>query len=377
MAIDEHRKLADPAHCTRLVVKVGSALLVDADGAPDAAFMGRIAQDFAALRARGQSALLVTSGAIALGAVRLGMEAGGRRTLAEAQAAAAVGQIALASAWSDAFEAHGMVAAQILLSLDDFEDRRRYLNASSTLARLLESDAVPVINENDSVATEEIRFGDNDRLAARAAQAAGAQAVVLLSDVDGLYSAPPSSAGARRIDRVEGIDDTIRAMAGAGSASGIGTGGMASKIRAAEIAERTGIALVIGHGGAARPVMAALGPGGSTLFVPQAGADARKSWLGSRQRPAGTLVVDAGCVEALQSGNSLLAAGVTQVDGAFARGEMLAIAGPDGAVVAQGLSEYGADALRAIMGRRSEELEGILGHAPRSAVIHRDHMVLL
>ena len=376
MAITGHSQLQDAQACARVVVKIGSALLVGADGAPDAGFMAAIAGDIAGLRARGQAVVVVTSGAIALGAARLGL-AQAKRNLADAQAAAAVGQIRLASAWADALEREGLVAAQMLLSLDDFEDRARYLNASATLERLLEGGAVPVVNENDSVATEEIRFGDNDRLAARVGQAARAQAVVLLSDVDGLYTAAPGTAGAERIERVEGVTPDILAMADASSGSGLGTGGMLSKLRAAEIAERAGIALVIAKGAGDHPLADALVPGGGTLFVPQADADARRSWLGGRQRAAGRLVVDAGCVGALRSGKSLLAAGITGVEGEFARGDLLEVSGPDGVAVAQGLSEYAADACRAIMGRRSDALEAILGHAPRSAVIHRDHMVLL
>jgi glutamate 5-kinase len=236
---------------------------------------------------------------------------------------------------------------------------------------------VPVINENDSVATEEIRFGDNDRLAARVAQAAGASAVVLLSDIDGLYDRDPADPAARLLPRVDGVTDKVRAMAGGGSASGMGSGGMVSKLQAAEIAERAGIALAIVNGKPLRPLTTALAANRGTLFVPRRKDAARKSWIGGRLAPVGVLTVDAGCATALEGGASLLAAGVTAVDGAFVRGDLVAVHSATGNRLAQGLVEYSAEECRAILGRKQEEQAELLGYAPRSAVIHRDQLVLL
>ena len=261
------------------------------------------------------------------------------------------------------------------VTLGDLEDRRRYLNASATLARLLEAGAVPVVNENDSVATEEIRFGDNDRLAARVAQAAGADAVLLLSDVDGLYDRDPREAGAVRIERVTGVTPEIIAMASGESASGLGSGGMLAKLQAARIAERAGIALAIVNGTHAAPIARALDAGVGTLFLPQSDASARKAWLGGRLAPAGVLSVDAGCAAALDKGASVLAAGLTAVEGEFGRGDLVALHGPQGERLGQGLCEYTAAECRAILGLREEQQLAKLGYAPRAAVVHRDHMV--
>lgn len=376
MAITALSHLTDPAACPRLVIKVGSALLV-ANGAPRTEWLASFAHDIAALRSAGQQPILVSSGAIALGAARLGLPRGGRASLADAQAAASVGQIALAGLWSEALGAHGLIAAQMLLTLDDLEDRRRYLNASATFARLLEAGAVPVVNENDSVATEEIRFGDNDRLAARVAQAAGAHGVLLLSDVDGLFDRDPREAGATLVTRVEGVSAEIAAMASGASSSGLGSGGMASKLEAARIAERAGIALAIVNGGHAAPIARAAEQGVGTLFVPQRTSTARRAWLGGRLSPSGVLSVDAGCAAALAGGASLLAAGVTEVSGDFARGDLVIVHSVKGDRLAQGLVEYSADECRAIAGRKASEQAALLGYAPRAAVIHRDHMVLL
>lgn len=369
-------QLTDAAHCRRLVVKVGSALLVE-QGRPRAAWLTSLAADIAALRAKGVQVVIVSSGAIALGAARLKMAKGGRGSLADAQAAASVGQIALAGLWSQALEAHGLIAAQMLLTLEDLEDRRRYLNAAATFERLLEAGAVPVVNENDSVATAEIRFGDNDRLAARVAQAAGAQAVMLLSDVDGLFDRDPRAEGAMLIARVEGVDDAIMAMASGASSSGLGSGGMTSKLEAAQIAERAGIALAIINGTHDGPIEKALASGTGTVFLPQRGASARKAWLGGRLAPSGVLTVDDGCAAALEGGASLLAAGVTEVAGEFRRGDLVTIVSAKGDRLAQGLVEYAASECRAIMGCKQEAQAPKLGYAPRAAVIHRDHMVRL
>ena len=368
--------LADPARCPRLVVKVGSALLVARDG-PRRAWIEALVGELAAARARGQDVIVVSSGAIALGARTLGLDKGGRGSLADAQAAAAVGQIALSGLWAELLGAHGLTAAQLLLTLEDLEDRRRYLNATATLGRLLDAGAVPVINENDSVATEEIRFGDNDRLAARVAQAARASAVLLLSDVDGLYDRNPADPAAVRLPVVHGITPEIRAMADGGSASGLGSGGMTSKLQAAEIAERAGIALVIGNGTHDAPIARVTDGGVGTLFLPRRKAGARKAWLGGRLRLKGTLTVDAGAARALAGGASLLAKGMTGVTGEFLRGDAVAIVGPDGAALANGLSEYDAAECAALIGTHTSEQAALLGYAPRSAVVHRDQLVLL
>jgi len=245
MPIDRLADLTSPKLAPRLVVKVGSSLLVGRDGAVRGEWLDSLVRELAEARGRGQEVIVVSSGAIALGAAKLGLAKGGRGSLADAQAAAAVGQIGLASLWSGRLASHGIAAAQLLVTLEDLEDRRRYLNAAATLGRLLRAGVVPVINENDSVATAEIRFGDNDRLAARVAQAASADAVMLLSDVDGLYDRDPTSTGAKLLPRVEGVTAEIHAMASSGSGSGLGSGGMTSKLQAAEIAERAGIALAI------------------------------------------------------------------------------------------------------------------------------------
>ncbi len=376
MTIARLSDLADKSACRRLVVKVGSSLLVGRDGVRRGWLEGLVAE-LAAARARGQDVIVVSSGAIALGAARLGLDKGGRASLADAQAAAAVGQIALSGLWAELLGAHGLTAAQLLLTLEDLEERRRYLNATATLTRLLDAGAVPVINENDSVATQEIRFGDNDRLAARVAQAAQAQGVLLLSDVDGLYDRNPADPGARLLDEVRGVTAEIHAMASGGSSSGMGSGGMTSKLQAAEIAERAGIALAIASGLHDAPIARALGEGIGTLFLPRRKDGARKAWLGGRLHLKGTLVVDAGAARALGKGSSLLAAGIAAVEGEFRRGDAVAVRDAEGQVLAHGLSEYDAAECRAIMGRQSADHAALLGYAPRPAVVHRDQMVLL
>lgn len=375
MPITRLTDLSDPALCPRLVVKVGSALLVGGDGARRA-WLTALVAEIAAARARGQQVIVVSSGAIALGAATLGLEKGGRGSLADAQASAAVGQIALSGLWAELLGAHGLTAAQMLLTLEDLEERRRYLNVTATLGRLLDAGAVPVINENDSVATEEIRFGDNDRLAARVAQAAQASAVLLLSDIDGLYDRHPKLPGAAMIPVVEGVTAEVRAMASAESNSGMGSGGMISKLQAAEIAELAGIAMVIGNGQVDRPIERIVAGGIGTLFLPRGKAGARKAWLGGRLRLTGTIHVDDGAAAALLRGSSLLAKGVTGVDGAFERGDAVAVTDTKGHVIAHGLSEYAAGECAAIKGLHSSEQAAVLGYAPRSSVVHRDQMVL-
>lgn len=375
MAIDHLSDLADKAQCPRLVVKVGSALLVGSAGVRREWLAGLV-EEIASAHARGQQVIVVSSGAIALGAATLGLEKGGRGSLADAQAAAAVGQIALSGLWAELLGSHGLTAAQMLLTLEDLEDRRRYLNVTATLGRLLDAGAVPVINENDSVATHEIRFGDNDRLAARVAQAAQASAVVLLSDIDGLYDRHPREPGARMIPVVEGVTAEVHAMASAESNSGMGSGGMVSKLQAAEIAELAGICLVIGNGQHDRPLTRIVEQQIGTLFRPRRKAGARKAWLGGRLRLKGSLVVDAGAAAALQRGSSLLAKGMTAVEGSFERGDPVAIVDGQGGVLAHGLSEYDARECAALVGTHSSEQAEILGYAPRSAVVHRDQLVL-
>jgi glutamate 5-kinase len=375
MPIAHLSDLADKSLAPRLVVKVGSALLVGREGVRREWLAGLVAE-IAEARARGQDVIVVSSGAIALGAATLGLDKGGRGSLADAQAAAAVGQIALSGLWADLLGSHGLTAAQMLLTLEDLEDRRRYLNVTATLTRLLDAGAVPVINENDSVATNEIRFGDNDRLAARVAQAAQASAVLLLSDIDGLYDRHPREPGAKMIPVVEGVTPEVHAMASAESNSGMGSGGMVSKLQAAEIAELAGICLVIGNGQHDRPVARIIEEGVGTLFLPRRRAGARKAWLGGRLRLKGSLIVDAGAAAALLRGSSLLAKGIAEVEGQFLRGDPVVIQGMDGKVIAHGLSEYDAAECAAIRGLHSSEQAGVLGYAPRSSVVHRDQLVL-
>ena len=366
--------LSGLARAKRLVVKVGSALLIE-NGKARADWLATLARELAGLTKNGTEIIVVSSGAIALGAAKLGLPKGGRGSLADAQAAASVGQVELARLWSEALGLHDLIAAQMLVTLDDLEDRRRYLNASATLERLIDAGAIPVVNENDSVATEEIRFGDNDRLAARVAQAAQAEAVLLLSDVDGLYDRHPDEEGAQLIGSVEGVTPEIIAMASSDSSSGLGSGGMIAKLQAARIAERAGIALAIVNGTHDAPIATALDADRGTLFQPQGDESARKAWLSGRLAPAGVLTVDAGCTEALANGASVLAAGLVEVEGDFRRGDLVAIHGAKGERLGQGLVEYAAAECRAILGLREEEQAQKLGYSPRAAVVHRDHMV--
>ncbi len=379
MPVTRLADLIDPAQCPCLVIKVGSSLLVGPQGLRRDWIAGLV-DEIAVYRARGQNIIIVSSGAIALGAARLGLDKGGRGSLADAQAAASVGQIALSGLWAELLERHGHTAAQLLLTLDDLEDRRRYLNATATLGRLRDAGAVPVINENDSVATHEIRFGDNDRLAARVAQAVQASAVLLLSDVDGLFDRDPADPAAKLVREVRGISAEIKAMASGSSGSGLGSGGMTSKLQAAEIAEMAGVALAIVNGNHDTPIARALVSDTGTLFLPTEGRRrrdaARKAWLGGRMKLKGDLVIDAGAARALQSGSSLLAAGIAAVNGAFNRGDPVGIVNADGGVLAHGLSEYDSGECALLMGRQSADHEALLGYAPRSAVVHRNQLVL-
>ena len=367
-----------PAQCHRLIVKIGSALLVDRSGHIRRDWLETVVADVAQRRMAGQQIAIVSSGAIALGARVLGLPKGGRASLEDAQAAAATGQIGLSSAWAQLLHDRGLVAAQMLVTLDDLEDRRRYLNAAATLDRLLALSVVPVINENDSVATTEIRFGDNDRLAARVGQAAAAAGVILLSDIDGLYTANPGvDPSAAFVPEVRIVDARIRAMADGGSASGMGSGGMFSKLEAARIAQGSGAHLAIVSGKVDHPLSRFAETGRGTLFWGGEGKRGRKAWLAGRLTSRGRITVDAGAIDALRKGRSLLAAGATAVAGQFARGDVVEICDADGAILARGLAEYDATDAARIVGHRSDAHGELLGYAPRSAMIHRDHMVLV
>jgi glutamate 5-kinase len=362
----------------RVVVKVGSTLLVDGDsGRVNRAWLETLVEDLLRLRKRGQRVILVSSGAIALGRRRLGLKHGTLR-LEESQAAAAVGQIRLAHAYKELLESHDVTVAQVLLTLEDSERRRRYLNARATLESLLELGALPVINENDTVATAEIRYGDNDRLAARVAQMSGADCLLLLSDVEGLYSADPNrDPAARLIREVRHITPEIEAMAGR-STSQLGSGGMSAKIVAARIAMAAGCHLCIAAGAHKHPLRRIEEGADCTWFVPTATpAAARKQWIAGTLRPAGALTIDAGALRALLEGRSLLPAGVTGTRGRFERGDTVSVVSAEGAEVARGIIAYSdADAAR-IMGRRSAEIAQLLGFRGRDEMIHRDNLVLL
>jgi glutamate 5-kinase len=362
----------------RIVVKVGSALLVDgACGRINRAWLKTLLADLLALRARGQQVILVSSGAIALGRRELGLPADSLR-LEESQAAAAVGQIRLAHAYKELLEERGVTVAQVLLTLEDSERRRRYLNARATLEALMALSALPVVNENDTVATAEIRYGDNDRLAARVAQMIGADCLVLLSDVEGLFTADPRrEPTAQFIDTVRELTPEIEAMAG-GSRSGLGSGGMATKILAAKIAVSAGCHLCIAAGQPDHPIRRIEEGARCTWFVPSSTpAAARKQWIAGTLKPAGSITIDAGALKALQEGKSLLPAGVVATQGRFDRGDTVSVLGPDGSEFARGICAYGdADAAR-ILGRRSADIEQLLGFRGRDEMIHRDDLAIL
>jgi glutamate 5-kinase len=362
----------------RIVVKVGSALVVDQDdAAPRAGWLAGIAADIAGLRARGVEVIVVSSGAIALARRTLGLTQK-RLRLEEKQAAAAVGQIRLAQAWSEALSAKVLTAAQLLLTLDDTEDRRRYLNARATLNTLLGLGCVPVINENDTVATAEIRFGDNDRLAARVAEMVQADQVILLSDIDGLYTADPRrDPAAEHIPEVAALTAEIEAMGGE-PPPGYSSGGMRTKLVAARIATQAGCAMAIAYGHTDRPLTALERGARCTWFLPAPeGRSARKRWIAGSLAPLGVLTVDAGAARALEQGRSLLPAGVRSVDGTFDRGDPVVVVGLDGAALARGLSAYASSDAERIAGHRSDEIEAILGWRGRDEIIHRDDLVLL
>lgn len=360
----------------RVVVKVGSSTLVDgATGKIRNAWLEGLAEDVGSLRKQGADVLIVSSGSIALGAGALGMREP-RRFLEQSQAAAAVGQIRLAKAYEEALAPHGIAAAQILLTLDDSEDRRRYLNSRSTFAALLAQGVVPVINENDTVATDEIRFGDNDRLAAQVAAMTGADVLVVLSDVDGLYDRDPRSSGdAVRIPVVRKITSEIEGMAG-DEGTGLSRGGMRTKILAAKVAIAAGCAMVLAEGRVRGPVSAIRNAAECTWFLPEGDPlTARKNWIAS-MKPRGAVHVDAGAERALQGGKSLLPVGVVSVAGDFGRGDPVEIVDPDGRSVGKGLVRYTKAETQKIFGRKSPEIEDILGYPGRAALIHRDDMAL-
>ena len=359
----------------RLVVKIGSALLVDRDTGLRLDWLRGLALDVAEARARGADVVLVSSGSIALGRKVLGL-ADGPLALEQSQAAAAVGQIRLAQAYEEVLAPHGIVTGQVLVTLEDTTDRRRYLNSRATMETLLSLGVVPIVNENDTVATDEIRFGDNDRLAAQIAVTVGADQLILLSDVDGFYSAnPKEDASAQRFDLVDAITPEIEAMAG-DPISSMSKGGMKTKVLAAKTAVAGGCAMAIMEGSVLRPLTALANGANCTWFVakgdPQA---ARKRWINA-MKPKGEVRLDAGAVRALNQGKSLLPAGVTSVAGTFGRGDPVSIIGPGGEVLGKGLVRYTVAEATAIAGHRSGQIEAILGYAGRAALIHRDDMVV-
>ena len=374
----ERKVVARPLlQARRVVIKIGSALLVEqATGRLNRAWMETLASDIARLRGRGQEVLLVSSGAIALGRRHLGLEPG-KLKLDESQAAAAVGQIRLAHAWKEVLDQHDLTVAQILLTFGDTEERRRYLNGRNTLATLLKLGAIPLINENDTVATAEIRYGDNDRLAARVAQMISADCLVLLSDVDGLYTADPTKdKSAVFIPEIRGITPEIEKMAG-GSSSAVGSGGMATKIAAAKIAIGAGCHMCVAIGHEMHPLKRIETGARCSWFYPATNpVTVRKQWIAGALKPAGELHVDEGAAAALKRGKSLLPAGIMHVKGKFERGDALLVRDAEGSEIARGLSAYSSDEAAQLCGRKSNEIEGLLGYRGRDEMIHRDDLVV-
>jgi glutamate 5-kinase len=365
------------ASAKRLVVKIGSALLVEEEsGDIRRKWLDALADDVAALRAQGVEVVLVSSGAIAVGRRHLGLATGVLR-LEEKQAAAATGQIRLAHAYQETLARHDITVAQILLTLDDTEERRRHLNARSTLNALLKMGAVPVINENDTVATSEIRFGDNDRLAARVSAMISADTLVLLSDIDGLYTADPrKDKEAKFIAEITELTAEVEAMAGE-APPGYSSGGMVTKLTAARIAMSAGCRMAIANGRQMHPLQAMLEGATCSWFLPSASPKtARKRWIAGALKPKGKIGVDAGALGALKSGRSLLPAGVIRVEGRFERGDAVIVTDEDGAEVARGLIAYNARDAKFIMGHKSREIAGLLGYRGRDEMIHRDDLVL-
>lgn len=360
----------------RVVVKIGSALLVDrSTGGLRRDWLTTLAQDVAALKTGGTDVVIVSSGSIALGRGVLGLNTSDL-PLEQSQAAAAVGQIRLARAYEEVLDPHGIVTAQVLVTLDDSSDRRRYLNTRATLEQLLSMHVVPIVNENDTIATDEIRFGDNDRLAAQVAVTVEADALVLLSDVDGFYSANPSlDPSARRFDVIERITPAIEAMAG-DAGSGLSKGGMKTKLMAAKLATGAGCRMAITNGFVEHPLKALDGSAPATWFAAETDPRAaRKRWIAG-MKPKGTLRLDAGAIAALQQGKSLLPAGVSSVVGTFGRGDAVAICDGTGHTLGHGLTRYSAEEATLIIGCKSHEIEAVLGYPARAALIHRDDMAL-
>ncbi|MGB5492658.1 MAG: glutamate 5-kinase [Woeseiaceae bacterium] len=360
----------------RLVVKVGSSLLVDDTGQLNRGWLDGLADDIARFQAAGHQILIVSSGAIALGSSVLGINKK-RARLPDLQAAAAAGQVQLVHAYQEALGRHRIRAAQILLTLEDTESRRRFLNARGTFGRLLDLGVVPIVNENDTVATEEIRYGDNDRLAARVAQLVMADALILLSDVDGLYSADPGTdTSATHIPEVKTIGSDILAMAGE-TRSDIGSGGMATKVQAARIATHAGCSTIIASGVVSHPLQKLDDDGRCTVFRAEGTpASARKQWLAGLLEVSGEIRIDDGAAKALRSGNSLLPVGVTEIVGGFRRGDVVTVIGPDGAEIGRGLTEYSHKDAARLQGCHSDKIEDRLGYRGRSVMIHRDELVL-
>jgi glutamate 5-kinase len=363
------------ASARRVVVKVGSSLLIGEAGGVRADWLAGLATDILALRQAGKTVVAVSSGAVALGRRHLGLKASAR--LDHKQAAAAAGQTLLMQAWETAFAAHRVPTAQLLLTIDDTEQRRRWLNARATLDVLLREGALPVINENDSVATDELRYGDNDRLSARVAQMVKADLLILLSDVDGLYTADPArDSRAEHVPAVAAVDERVERMAG--PATGMGSGGMRSKLAAARIAGGAGCATLIASGREDRPIEALAGGARATLVAAQGSpGKAYKQWIAGTLKPAGSITVDAGAARALAGGKSLLPAGIVAVSGAFERGACLSVTDAQGHELARGIAAYNADEARAIAGQSSARIEALLGYCGPDALIHRDDLVML
>ena len=375
MAALSHQSEPDIRKARRLVVKIGSALLVDRATGLKTAWLQALALDVAEAKARGADVVLVSSGSIALGRKVLGLP-DGALTLEQSQAAAAVGQIRLARTYEEVLAPHGIIAGQVLVTLEDTEDRRRYLNSRATMETLLGLGVVPIVNENDTVATDEIRFGDNDRLAAQIAVTVGADHLVLLSDVDGFYTAnPKEDPSATRFDLIAKITPAIEAMAG-DPVSGMSKGGMKTKLLAAKTAVAGGCAMAIMEGSVLRPLSALAQGANRTWFLAQGDPQAaRKRWINA-MKPRGELRLDAGAVVAMAQGKSLLPAGVTAVTGSFGRGDPVALVSPEGDVLGKGLVRYTSTEARKIAGHRSGEIEAILGYVDEPELIHRDNLVL-
>lgn len=361
----------------RIVIKIGSSLLIDESGCLKDKWLSSLIEDVAALKKQGCEILMVSSGAIALGRRQLGLSKGALK-LEESQAAAAVGQITLAHAYEERLKAHDLTAAQVLLTLGDTEERRRYLNARGTVSTLLKLGAVPVVNENDTVATSEIRYGDNDRLAARVASMMSAELLILLSDVDGLYTKPPGEGeGAERLNDIPEITAEIESMAGT-IGSDYGSGGMITKILAGRIATKAGVHMLIASGLEHHPIQA-LFAGGPTSWFHAHGSPvtSRKRWIAGGLEASGELVIDVGAAKALKRGKSLLPAGIKSLSGHFERGDVVIIRDLDGSEIARGLCAYGIDEAEKIIGHHSSDINKVLGYEGRAAMIHRDDMVLL